>query len=96
MAKGSVRKKGKKWYYRFYVEDQSGNLVQKEYAGTESKSETEKLLRQAMDDYENKRFVAKTDNLTVGDLLNKHFYYCCYSLIFWQDYNLLPNKSLIL
>ena len=41
MAKGSVRKKGKKWYYRFYVEDQSGNLVQKEYAGTESKSETE-------------------------------------------------------
>ena len=46
MAKGSVRKKGKKWYYRFYVEDASGNLVQKEYAGTESKSETEKLLRQ--------------------------------------------------
>ena len=41
MAKGSVRKKGKKWYYRFYVEDASGNLVQKEYAGTESKSETE-------------------------------------------------------
>ena len=68
--KGSVRKKGKKWYYRFYVEDQSGNLVQKEYAGTESKSETEKLLRQAMDDYDNKKFVAKTDNLTVGDLLN--------------------------
>ncbi len=25
MAKGSVRKKGKKWYYRFYVEDASGN-----------------------------------------------------------------------
>ena len=42
MAKGSVRKKGKKWYYRFYVEDASGNLVQKEFAGTESKSETEK------------------------------------------------------
>lgn len=28
MAKGSVRKKGKKWYYRFYVEDASGtNLL---------------------------------------------------------------------
>ena len=39
MAKGSVRKKGKKWYYRFYVEDASGNLVQKECVGTESKSE---------------------------------------------------------
>ncbi len=70
MAKGSVRKKGKKWYYRFYVEDASGNLVQKEYAGTESKSETEKLLRQAMDDYGSKKFVAKTDNLTVGELLD--------------------------
>ena len=69
-GKRICKKKGKKWYYRFYVEDQSGNLVQKEYAGTESKSETEKLLRQAMDDYENKRFVAKTDNLTVGDLLD--------------------------
>ena len=37
MAKGSVRKKGKKWYYRFYVEDASGKMVQKEYAGTEPK-----------------------------------------------------------
>ena len=44
MAKGSVRKKGKKWYYRFYVEDASGNLVQKEFTGTESKSETEKAV----------------------------------------------------
>ena len=70
MAKGSVRKKGKKWYYRFYVEDASGNMVQKEYAGTESKSETEKLLRKALEDYENKKFVAKADSLTVGELLD--------------------------
>jgi len=60
----------KKWYYRFYVEDASGNLVQKEYAGTESKSETEKLLRQAMDDYESKKFIAKSENITVGELLD--------------------------
>lgn len=40
MAKGSVRKKGKKYYYRFYVEDESGKMVQREYAGTESKSES--------------------------------------------------------
>ena len=70
MAKGSVRKKGKKWYYRFYVEDASGNLVQKEFAGTENKSETEKLLRQAMEDYEAKRFVAKAENITLGELLD--------------------------
>ncbi len=45
MAKGSVRKKGKKWYYRFYVENESG-------------------------DYEEKKFVAKSENITVGDLLD--------------------------
>ena len=70
MAKGSVRKKGKKWYYRFYVEDASGKLIQKEYAGTESKSETEKMLRQAMDDYDSKKFVAKPENITLGQLLD--------------------------
>lgn len=70
MAKGSVRKKGKKWYYRYYVEDASGNLIQKECVGTESKSETEKMLRQAMEDYETKRFIAKSDNLTLEQLLD--------------------------
>lgn len=70
MAKGSVRKKGKKWHYRFYVEDASGNLVQKEFTGTESKSETEKLLRQAMEDYGEKKFIAKAQNLTVENLLD--------------------------
>ena len=69
-GKRICKKKGKKWYYRFYVEDASGNLVQKEYAGTESKSETEKLLRQAMDDYESKKFIAKSENITVGELLD--------------------------
>ena len=70
MAKGSVRKKGKKWYYRLYVEDASGNLVQKEFAGTESKSETEKMLRKAMEDYDAKKFLAKADNLTLGQMLD--------------------------
>jgi integrase len=70
MAKGSVRKKGKKWYYRFYVEDASGNLVQKEFTGTESKSETEKMLRKAMEDYDEKKFIAKADNITLGDFLD--------------------------
>ena len=70
MAKGSVRKKGKKWYYRFYIEDESGNLVQREFVGTESKSETEALLRKAMEDYEEKNFVAKSENATVGMLLD--------------------------
>lgn len=70
MAKGSVRKKGKKWYARFYIEDESGKKVQKEFVGTESKSETEALLRKAIADYEEKKFVAKSENVTVGMLLD--------------------------
>ena len=70
MAKGSVRKKGKRWYYRFYIEDESGNRVQKEYPGTESKSETEALLRKAIDNYENSLFVAKAKNITLGDMMD--------------------------
>ena len=70
MAKGSVRKKGKKWYYRYYVEDASGNRIQKECVGTESKAETEKMLRDAIKDFEEKQFVAKTNSLTLGDLLD--------------------------
>ena len=70
MAKGSVRKKGKKWYGRFYIEDESGRKIQKEFAGTESKAETEAMLRKAMEDYEEKKFVAKSENATVGSLLD--------------------------
>ena len=62
MAKGSVRKKGKKWYARFYIEDESDRKVQKEFVGTESKSETEALLRKAIADYEEKKFVGKVEN----------------------------------
>ena len=70
MAKGSVRKRGSKWYYRFYIEDESGNRVQKEFPGTESKAETEAMLRKAIADYEEKKFVAKSENATVGMLLD--------------------------
>lgn len=45
MAKGSAREKIKICYCRFYVD--GGNLVQKEFAGTVNKSETEKMLRRA-------------------------------------------------
>ena len=70
MAKGSVRKKGKKWYARFYIEDESGKKVQKEFAGTESKAETEAMLRKAIAAYEEKKFVAKAENIMVGDMLD--------------------------
>lgn len=70
MAKGSVRKKGKKWYFRFYVEDESGNRIQKEMAGASTKSETEVMLRKAMEEYENQKFIANAANITLSDMLD--------------------------
>ena len=81
MAKGSVRKKGKKWYYRFYVEDESGNRIQKELTGTESKAETEALLRKALDEYETQKFVSKAKNITLSDMLDM-----------WMEEELNPSK----
>ena len=62
-------RKEKKWYHRFCVKNESGSLVQKAYAGTESKSETEALLRKVMEDYEAKKFAARSENVTAGDCL---------------------------
>ena len=59
MAKGSVRKKGKSGTTASISKMKAAEKVQKEFVGTESKSETEALLRKAIADYEEKKFVAK-------------------------------------
>ena len=53
----------------------------KEMPGTESKSETEALLRKAMDEYENQAFVAKASNITLTDMLDM-----------WIEEELAPSK----
>lgn len=70
MAKGSIRKRGKKWYYRFYIKDATGKIIQKEYAGTVSKRETERLLREAMVEYERTSYITKANHMTLSDLLD--------------------------
>lgn len=70
MAKGSLRKKGKKWYYRFYVKDENGKLVQKEFAGSTSREETEKMLYRAIEEYERKKDMYHSGNITLGNFLD--------------------------
>jgi integrase len=45
-------------------------MTEVKIAGTENKSETEKLLRQAMEDYEAKRFVAILLKMTLHNQWN--------------------------
>lgn len=70
MSRGSIRQKGNRWYYRFYVEDDYGRHIQKEFARGKSKRETETMLRHAIEEYEVKKFVASPGNITVGQLLD--------------------------
>jgi transcriptional regulator with XRE-family HTH domain len=68
-GRGSVRQRGGHWYYRFYITDEDGRSVQREFAGGESRWETETMLRRAMADYaQGKRL--RTDRLTLGELLD--------------------------
>lgn len=81
MATGSIRKKGKRWYYRFYVEDASGARRQKEFAGTESRSETEQLLKEALAAYEEGLSLPAGSRLTLARLLDQ-----------WADEALIPGS----
>ena len=71
MAKGSVRKKGNKWHYRFYVENESGKQAQKGFAGTESTSKNKAMPRKAMENYGMRIVVAKSENVTAGQLMDQ-------------------------
>lgn len=73
MGKGSIRQKGSKWYYRFYVSDESGRRIQKEFAGGKNKHETEIMLRHAIEEYENHNYFITSGNLTVSHLLDLWF-----------------------
>lgn len=72
MAKGSIcRKKGRqKWYYRFYITGENGKPKQIERAGTESKAETERMLRHGMAEHKNRQFIAQNSNLTLEEVID--------------------------
>jgi len=76
MQKGSVRKKGNKWYYRFRVEQPDGSWKLKEFPGTTSKRETEGMLKRAITEYEDTGAVIYAGQLTVADLCDMWYDEC--------------------
>ena len=67
-AKGSVcRKRDRK---NDTITGEDGKPRQIERAGTESKAETERMMRKAMDDYENRLFVTQASNLTLAEAID--------------------------
>lgn len=65
---GSVRKRGNIWYYRFRIKDEDGNWIMKEFRGSESKAETNRLLKQAIDDYNKEKCIYDPGSITVNEL----------------------------
>lgn len=67
--RGSVAKKGKRWYPRYYIgKDENGKWIQRWGKGCDTKSEAEKLLRRYLNEVEN-TYERKADNSSVEAFL---------------------------
>lgn len=65
---GSVRKKGKQWYYRFRIQDSEGNWKLHEFKGGKTKAETQLLLNQAIIDYKDHNAIFNAGSITISEL----------------------------
>lgn len=71
--KGSIRKRGNKYYYRFRMEEPDGTMKIHEFAGTESKRETEQMLKKALAEYNETGRIADAGSVTLSELMDEWF-----------------------
>lgn len=81
-GRGSIRQRGGHWYYRFYMKDENGRSVQREFTGGENRMETERMLRRAITDYAEGNLRFRADRITLGELLD-----------IWMEELKISNKS---
>ena len=65
----NIRKRGKKYYYKVMVTEKDGSRKQREFAGSESLKETEKMRIEAQAKYNKKQFIPSS-NMPLFDLLD--------------------------
>ena len=70
---GSVRKRGNKYYYRFRMEEPDGTMKMHEFVGTESKRETENMLKKAVEEYNELGKILDPGDITVSELMDEWF-----------------------
>ncbi|MGL5868962.1 tyrosine-type recombinase/integrase [Clostridium chrysemydis] len=70
---GSIRKRGNTWYYSFDLGKVDGKRKRKEKGGFRTKSDAQKALRDALNDYENSGSLIVENNLTFSDYLDYWF-----------------------
>lgn len=75
--RGSVAKKGNRWYPRYYVgKDENGKWIQKWGKGCDTKKDAEKLLRRCLDEVESS-YQRKADKSTVAVFMRHWLSACC-------------------
>ena len=80
--KGSIRKRGSTWYYSFDIGIIDGKRKRKEKGGFRTKSECEKALRIALNEFEQTGSIFTTSEITFNDYLN----------LWYNDYVLINCK----
>ena len=70
---GNVRKRGKKWYYRFDVAKANGKRVQHERVGGDTKAEALDALRKALNQYQNTNSLPSNEKISAYDYFNYWF-----------------------
>lgn len=81
MEKVTVRKRGKKYYYRFSITDENGVTNRVERAGTYNEAETLRLGKQALKEYQKDGIVLNPTKMTIGQVLDIWFDFRCKSYI---------------
>ncbi|MFC4782498.1 tyrosine-type recombinase/integrase [Eubacterium multiforme] len=70
---GSVRKRGNTWSYCFDLGKINGKRKRKEKGGFKTKTEAQKALREAINDYEKSGSIVEESNISVSDYLDYWF-----------------------
>ncbi|ASY50454.1 tyrosine-type recombinase/integrase [Clostridium perfringens] len=70
---GSIRKRGNTWYYSFDLGKVDGKRKRKEKGGFKTKTEAQKALREAINNYENCGTIVNDTNITFSDYLDYWF-----------------------
>lgn len=70
---GNVRKRGKKWYYRFDIADKNGKRQQYERVGGNTRAEALNALREALNIFQNTNSLPSADRLSTYDYMEYWF-----------------------
>ena len=71
--KGSIRKRGKKYYYRFRAVAPDGSIKLLEFPGSESKRETAAMLQKALSDYNDHGKIFDPRGITLNELMDEWY-----------------------